>query len=49
MQEAALRLTVAGVVSALLVFLFSRLFKETWLMLADLSDATIHLARRNGK
>ena len=40
---------VAGVVSALVVFLFSRLFKETWLMLADLSDATIHLARRDGR
>lgn len=35
-----------GTVMALLFVILARLFKETWLMLADMSDAMIRMARR---
>ena len=39
--------TAVGVGMALLFVLMSRLFKEAWLMLADMSDALILMARRD--
>ena len=33
-----------GVVGAVVLALLARLFKETWLMLADAADAVVHLA-----
>jgi hypothetical protein len=38
---------MVGAGTAVLFVLLARLFKETWLMLADLSDAMIRVARRD--
>lgn len=37
-------LFVGGLVGSVVIFVLTRVFKEMWLMLADMSDATIRMA-----
>lgn len=37
---------IGGLVAAAVIFVITRVFKEMWLMLADMSDATIRMARQ---
>lgn len=37
---------IGGVVAAMLIFVLSKAGKEAWLMLADMSDATVRMAQR---